>query len=121
MRQGYARSMFGRCRRFWFISEDNRYELEKEALNFPIQSAAHDLLLRALIKLEPMLRGRADALMDGHDSILFEVDRADLRDVAMTMKEVMEDNPEMSLPITAEFETGLSWGQLRTYDPLEVS
>lgn len=49
--QGYLESFFGRKRRFSLITYDNQWEVERQAVNFPIQSAGSDLMLLTMLYL----------------------------------------------------------------------
>ena len=49
--QGYLDSYFGRRRRFSLITYDNKHKVERQAVNFPIQSAGSDLMLLCMLRL----------------------------------------------------------------------
>ena len=49
--KGYLESYFGRRRRFPLITQANRKEVEKQAVNFPIQSAGTDIMLLCMLHL----------------------------------------------------------------------
>jgi len=49
--QGYLESYFGRKRRFSLITYDNKHKVERQAVNFPIQSAGSDLMLLCMLRL----------------------------------------------------------------------
>jgi len=50
-RKGYLESYFGRKRRFSLITPDNKHEVERQAVNFPIQSSGSDLMLLNMLHL----------------------------------------------------------------------
>ena len=115
---GYLTSYFGRKRRFWLMTEQNIHHVEREALNFPLQSTASDFTLESLIKLEPMLRGSATPRITVHDSLVFNVHRKDVYEVAQTIREVMEDTEIKDIvPTPVEFKTGYRWGSGVDWEP----
>lgn len=110
--RGYLESYFGRKRRFWLVTRENWHQIQKEGYNFPLQSTASDLTLNSLIRLEPILRGKAAPVVTVHDSIMFEVKREYLDEVAHTVKEVMEDTPVKHIcPTTVDVTVGTEWGK----------
>lgn len=113
-KNGYIRSMFGRKRRFWLLTDRNKHDVHKEGYNFPIQSAASDITVDSIIKITRELQGIARPAITVHDSITMECndDHETIMHVAKTMKECMER--EISgVPITAEFAYGHKWGSLK--------
>jgi len=106
---GYLESYFGRKRRFWLVTKDNWHFIQKEGYNFPLQSTASDFTLRSLIRLEPLLRGRAYPVITVHDSLVFEVKGQYLKEVAHIVKEVMEDTGTI-VPTPVELKVGTRWG-----------
>jgi len=52
--KGYLESFFGRKRRFSLITPDNRKEVERQAVNFPIQSSGSDLMLLSMLHIWDM-------------------------------------------------------------------
>jgi len=107
---------FGRHRRFWLITNDNRKDTLKEALSFYPQSTASDICLEALIRLRQGLGSRGAVRIPVHDSILVEAAKGDADDVAVYMKEVMEDTAREVftdyVPFPVDVERGKNWGEL---------
>ncbi len=114
--KSYLESFFGRKRRFWLITRENWHDIVKEGINFMVQSPASDITLRALIQLEPMLRGVANPVDIVHDNIVFDVLEDRVEEVAVTVRDVMEDNPEFDVPLPVEFKLGRRWGSLKEYE-----
>lgn len=82
-------NIFGRVRRF--MGSD--YDIVKEGVNFPIQSAAADIINRALIRFYEYMRGdRMDVMVCAqiHDALLLEVKKGVLNETCWLLKEVME-------------------------------
>jgi DNA polymerase I-like protein with 3'-5' exonuclease and polymerase domains len=71
------------------------------------------LTLQSLIRLEPLLRGKAAPVITVHDSLIFEVRKQYLEEVIHTVKEVMEDTPVADIcPTPVEIKIGQRWGSL---------
>jgi len=111
---------FGRKRRFWLVTKENKHDIEKEALAFLPQSIASDITLNSLIRLRkkfgespvgPRVR------LSVHDSILTECPEEDYKDVAAEIKATMEEtaadvfSPYVPFPVDVEY--GTSWGALK--------
>ena len=105
---------FGRRRRFWLITNENRIDVEKEAYAFYPQSIASDICLSAFIKLrrDHNLRVRLPV----HDSILVECDLADSNDVGKLMEEVMSQTATEVfsdyVPFPVDVKIGNTWGEV---------
>ena len=107
----------GRKRRFGAITSKNKWLVEREAINFPVQSVASDMTLLSAVRLNPKLDGLAKIVNLVHDSIVIEVPEENLMEVAELTKKTMEETPEIYLddldvPFTADVEVGQSWGKL---------
>jgi DNA polymerase-1 len=112
--QGYLESYFGRKRRFWLVTRENWHEVIKEGYAFKPQSAASDFTLQSLIRLEPILRGKAAPVITVHDSIIFEVRRQYLEEVMHTVKTVMENTGVQDIcPTPVDLKVGSRWGSLK--------
>jgi DNA polymerase I len=110
---------FGRKRRFWLITKDNRVDVEKEALSFVPQSTANDICLSALVRVRRAFGNDSDSpriRIPVHDSLLVECARADRDEVARQMQQVMEETAAevysdfVKFPVDIAF--GDNWGVL---------
>ena len=105
---------FGRRRRFWLITNENRIDVEKEAYAFYPQSIASDICLSAFIKL------RRDhnlcVRLPVHDSILVECPVADSKGVGKLMEEVMSQTATEVfsdyVPFPVDVKIGNTWGEV---------
>jgi len=111
---------FGRKRRFWLITRDNKKDVEKEALSFLPQSTANDICLSALVRLRQSFGDSVHAprvRIPVHDSILVECSIRDRDMVAATMRDVMSRTAteEFSdfVPFPVDISVGDSWGTLK--------
>ena len=107
---------FGRRRRFPFITRDNAAEIQRQAVNFPIQSIASDICQLSLIRLHGLLNpGEAFIVSTVHDSILMEVRKDCVKEVAALARGVMECPPPQlgfNVPLKIDVAIGPSWGEL---------
>jgi uracil-DNA glycosylase family 4 len=107
----------GRRRRFPLIHRGNWSEVERQAANMPIQSAASDICLLALIRLHEELPEGAYVLFSVHDAIYVECEKhlteKVLKQVKATMLSAVPDilgfKPEM--PFDVKVEVGSRWAE----------
>jgi DNA polymerase-1 len=77
---------FGRHRRFWLITRENKKDIEHEGIAFKPQSIASDICLRALVECH---RRGIQLRLTVHDSLLAECAEDQAQDVAREMEQVM--------------------------------
>lgn len=111
----------GRKRRFGAITAKNKWLVQREAVNFPVQSVASDMTLLSAVRLNPRLDGLAKIVNLVHDSIVMEVPKENINKVAKIAKQTMEETPKMyiddlDIPFVADVEVGKSWGKLEELD-----
>jgi len=108
---------FGRKRRFPFIMRDNAAEIQRQAINFPVQSTASDICQLGLIKLHNSLDPRdAFIISTVHDSIVLEVRKDCIPFVAALIHDIMETPPpelNFNVPLKVDIAIGPSWGELK--------
>lgn len=105
LEQSYLRSHYGRLRRFWLITSENKHEVFKQAYNFPIQSPASDICLDSLIELSPV----TSILVPVHDSITFQVLKEELEFQQRLIQRTMEDVPDWPIHFPVEMKVGDRW------------
>ena len=113
---GYVETYYGRRRPTPDIHSSNfmvRQAAERAAANMPIQGTEADLMKRAMLAVESALEGKADQLLQVHDSILVECNPADAGEVAAEMQRVMEGvAPELAITLDVDVSSGKNWGEL---------
>ncbi len=107
---------FGRRRRFWLITGNNRNDIIKEAYAFLPQSTASDLNCEAANRLREA--GYAQALrILVHDSIALEVPQTQAEQVAgeirSIMKEVGRDVFDSYIDFPVDISWARSWGDIK--------
>jgi DNA polymerase-1 len=109
-------NFFGRHRRFWLITRENKKDIIKEAYSYYPQSTANDICFDALVALRRSLDGTSAAIrIPVHDSLLVECPEEDADDVAALMKVTMQDAAKQfteRIPFKVDVERGPSWGDL---------
>lgn len=128
-KHGFIRSRFGRVRRLGDVKnlpDWQREAIERQAGNFPIQSAGADLTNLALIHLHRVFNGslKSRIILQVHDSILCDVYPGEEELVKQAMIQVMSvDVPEMcpwlKVKLDVDFTIqerweGMKWSELKT-------
>jgi uracil-DNA glycosylase family 4 len=117
-KQGYVEALSGRRRYFPSYEEFDIKKL-KEAINFPIQSLASDILLYNAIGIDRLLRGRRSFLcLEVHDSLLLNI-HDDERDLIMEIQGLMATYAKQFMPFSSELKAdvkiGENWGCMEDY------
>lgn len=117
-RQGYVESLWGRRRHISFFPPKGDQEGERQAGNFPIQSAVSDMTLLAHMRVVRALRNRGIPTMiypHVHDSIQVCVPAKHEAQAVEIMREEMHD-PGFATQVhfAIDIQTGASWGHLKT-------
>jgi uracil-DNA glycosylase family 4 len=130
MNEGYVENLFGFVRRIGSeYDEERTTNPMNQAVNSPIQGAAHCLLLAAMAMLdaEP---GRFNLLqtpiMEVHDALVFKVKLRNLRAAFAQAKKLLEEDVldyleglygfRLKVPLVSEGSVGLRYGVLVDYD-----
>ena len=113
--RGYVLSYFGRRRRFPVLTDENIGEVLREAVNFPVQSTASDILLQAQALVWRELQGRPgrpQIIMNIHDALVVEVAEEEAERIASLtcqwFSDVAEGAFHQQLPFPAEGSVGKS-------------
>lgn len=106
---------FGRRRRFYLITAQNKKDVLNEALSYLPQSTASDICLSALITLRQMLRGIGFIRLTIHDALVVETHEDRKDEVIAMMRSVMEQKGKLFsdyVPFAVDATVGRSWGDL---------
>jgi uracil-DNA glycosylase family 4 len=110
---GYLETHFGRKRRFWLITSDNKSSVLKEGLASIPQSTSSDITLHSL---RALYDAGYDVRIPVHDSNMVECPEEDALDVAYDIKRIMEETAAEVysdyIPFEADAAIGPSWGEL---------
>jgi len=106
-------SPFGRHRRFWLVSDDNKRDIVKEGLAFLPQSTASDITLSAMIEMQ---KEGIKTILPVHDSILVEALEDEAEDIAIRMTTIMQETAarvfDTFVPFKAEVNIGKNWSEV---------
>lgn len=106
---------FGRRRRFWLITDQNKKDVINEALSYLPQSTASDICLHALVRVRPMLRGLGFIRLTIHDALVAECAQERQEEVSHILSQVMaEEGMKFTdyVPFPVDLSFGKSWGDL---------
>ncbi len=118
--EGFVETYFGRRRPTPDVKSSNfivRSAAERAAQNMPIQGTEADLMKRAMIRVNNLLKEkyhqRAKMILQVHDSLIIECDNELEKGVAMDLVEIMESiAPELPVRLKADVSIGVNWGEL---------
>ena len=112
---GYVSTLFGRNRFIKELQSSNKIlqNLGKRiAMNTPIQGTAADIIKIAMIRVYNRLKDSgldARLILQVHDELIVEVKEEQSQKVAELLKEEMENAVKLSIPLTADVNTGKTW------------
>lgn len=111
----YVESPFGRRRRFLLVTDKFKNSVLRQSVNTPIQSAASDICLDAMVQIDRALEGiDATVLFPVHDSICLECD-ADQVDTLEEICRMVMEKPFMGVPLTVDYEWGPTWATVEKH------
>lgn len=121
---GYVATMTGRRRRAPLITRSNRRDMEKMAVNTPVQGSASELTLISFMRIWNWVDAAGMAMwvipmLTVHDSVISQVHRDYLDVYAAAISQIMvatgrEYFPQV--PWKVDVEVGPAWGELREYE-----
>ena len=114
--QGYVETLFGRRLYLPDINSSNamrRKGAERVAINAPMQGTAADIIKRAMIKLDEIIRHDPDIemIMQVHDELVFEVRSEKVEFFREQIKQHMEAAAELVVPLIVEVGVGQNWDE----------
>lgn len=120
---GYVETLYGRRRAVPDLQSPNgqrRAAAVRIATNMPLQGTAADIMKIAMIRLHDKLSSRSDQavmLLQVHDELVLEVNRAAVSEIGRIVKDVMEGAAELSVPLVADVSFGPNWDDLTEFEP----
>ena len=112
---GYTETWFGRRRTFPAYNVtvgSNKAELERKALNHPIQGTAADVLKQSIVKVKNEIDltswiYKPKIVLNVHDEIVVECHNCEVKDVARICQNMTDGILPIKLPVEVSF--GLNW------------
>ncbi|RME83035.1 MAG: DNA polymerase I [Planctomycetota bacterium] len=108
-------TLFGRVRQLEGINSSHervRAEMERIAINTPIQGSAADIIKKSMVQIYQVLKHkdyRAQMILQIHDELVFEVHHQDLQPVKKMVKGIMESVINLEVPLKVDLGWGKNW------------
>lgn len=116
--QGYVTTLLGRkC----FIQDihsrdpNRRGFAERQAINAPLQGGNADIIKKAMIKLDRLLKEKslkAYMLLQVHDELIFEIAEGDIEKAEPLIVKTMQSIVSLSVPLVVEASVGKTWADV---------
>lgn len=115
-KNGYVETIWGRRRYIPELNMQNKMLQsfgERAAINHPIQGTSADMIKKAMIEIDKVLKGEAcQMILQVHDELLFECDEKEVEKYGKLIKEKMEGVIEMKVPVVVDLKSGKNWGEM---------
>jgi DNA polymerase-1 len=85
---------------------------ERNAINYPVQGSAADIIKVAMVKIAHRLVAeglQARMLLQVHDELVFDVPQVELESVTVLVREEMEGAVDISVPLLVDIGSGNNW------------
>ncbi|HEB87048.1 MAG TPA: DNA polymerase I, partial [Gammaproteobacteria bacterium] len=115
--QGYVETVFGRRLYLPEINARNavrRQYAERTAINAPMQGTAADIIKRAMIEVDRVLREtgvNVRMIMQVHDELVFEVAGEILDESVAIIRNSMVDAAKLAVPLVVDIGMGDNWDE----------
>jgi DNA polymerase-1 len=116
--KGYVTTLLGRrCYIPDIHSRDpnRRGFAERQAINAPLQGGNADIIKKAMIKLDRLLKERkleAYMILQVHDELIFEIAERDLEKAEALIVNTMQSIVSLSVPLLVEASIGNTWAEV---------
>ena len=117
-KDGYVQTILGRRRAIPEINHSNRQlreAAERMAINMPVQGTSADIIKVAMINLDREMAKRqlkSQMILQVHDELIFEVPKAEEKEMEQLAPELMSTAIELSVPLKVDIKTGPNWGEM---------
>jgi DNA polymerase-1 len=114
---GFTETIMGRRRYFPDLTNPDRQRremAERMALNAPIQGSAADIVKKAMLNADAMLKKeklKSRLLLQVHDELVFEVAKGERDQVEKLVKIAMADAAPLLVPLDVSIGVGSSWDE----------
>jgi DNA polymerase-1 len=113
----YVTTLLGRRCAIPEINSKNgavRSYAERNAINYPIQGSAADIIKVAMVNIDRRLRAeglRTRMVLQVHDELVFDVPRDELELIKQLVKLEMENAVPLSVPLVVDIGVGANWSE----------
>ena len=119
-RDGFVSTIFGRKCHFGMIggskNPSERANIERAAINAPIQGSAADIIRRAMVRMEEALAAAklsTRMLLQVHDELIFEAPEGEVEKAIPIVQKIMIDAPlpalTLSVPLQVDARAAANW------------
>ena len=114
---GYTQTVMGRRRYLPDLTSDNRPRrevAERMALNAPIQGSAADIIKRAMLNVESLIKEnklKSQLLLQVHDELIFDVAPGEVELLSDLVRKGMGSAFELKAPLDVSIGIGSSWNE----------
>ena len=117
-RIGYVETILERRRFFDYANATGMQKASfmRESINAVFQGSAADLIKLAMLEIEAHLtQEKIDGamLLQIHDELIFEIKEEIVDEVALKLKEMMENIMKLDVPLVCSVSVGDCWGELK--------
>ena len=87
---------------------------QRNAINYPIQGSAADIIKSAMIRVDGRIRKeglKSRLIMQVHDELVFEVPEGELLKMELLVEEEMSHAVEMRVPLKVDISHGANWSE----------
>ena len=85
-------------------------------MNTPIQGSAADIIKLAMLAVESELAEQGldtEMVLQVHDELIFEVPKNELEEAANVVKDCMENNFKLDVPLVVDIKQGTNWYEMK--------
>jgi DNA polymerase-1 len=114
---GYTETIMGRRRYFPDLTNQDRQRremAERMALNAPIQGSAADIVKKAMLNADSLLKSeklKSRLLLQVHDELVFEVAKGEKDQVEKLARKAMAEAAPLLVPLDVSIGVGSSWDE----------
>lgn len=116
-RDGYVTTLMGRRLPIPDIRSSNaniRAFAQRNAINYPIQGSAADIIKQAMVRIWNRLRRagmKSRLIMQVHDELVFEVPEEERLEMEMLVSHEMEQAVPLQVPLKVDVNCGKNWSE----------
>ena len=114
---GFVTTILGRRLPIADITSSNgnvRAFAQRNAINYPIQGSAADIIKSAMIRVESRIRSEgleSRLIMQVHDELVFEVPEGELLQMELLVEQEMSRAVELRVPLKVDISHGANWSE----------
>ncbi|RQW84755.1 MAG: DNA polymerase I [Geobacter sp.] len=116
-KNGYVTTILGRKLPIPDIASSNgniRAFAQRNAINYPIQGSAADIIKRAMVRVTERMKGeglKSRLIMQVHDELVFEVPEEERVQMELLVCHEMEHAVELRVPLKVDLSCGRNWSE----------